>query len=145
MLRVALAIYIGVGIGMFGLGILYLTLDQFMPYHAQALQAEWTELPNNYQGFIIGVLRALGAGAATSGFAIMWMAIAGWRGSIEPYRGLLPAISIGYTTLLGWATWTVSMRTPGEPPLALTAMTALAAIVASVLLAVGYRRATQES
>ena len=114
MLRISLSIYLALGIGLFALGTLYLTLDQFMPYHAQALQAEWSELPANYRGFIIGALRALGAGAAVSGFAIAWMAVAGWRFTVEPYRVLLPIVSIGYTSLLCWATWTVSTRTPGN-------------------------------
>ena len=139
MLRTALVIYFGLGVGLFLLGLLYLTLDQFMPYHGQALQAEWANLPANYRGFIIGALRALGAGAAVSGFAIAWMAVISWRGEVEPYRGLLPMISIGYTSLLCWATWTVSTRTPGEPPLVLNTVAVAAALLASALLAVSMR------
>ena len=140
MLRVSLGIYLGLGIGLFLLGILYLTLNQFMPYHAQALQAEWAELPANYRGFIIGALRALGAGAAVSGLTIAWMAVAAWRDTVKPYRKLLPMISIGYSGLLCWATWTVATRTPGEPPLLLNAIAVFSAIVASVLLVIALRR-----
>ena len=139
MLRVSLAIYLGLGLGLFLLGLLYLTLNQFMPYHGQALQAEWSELPANYQGFIIGVLRALGAGATVSGFAIAWMAIAGWRGTVSPYRVLLPLVAIGYSGLLCWATWTVASRTPGEPPFVLNALAVGAAVLATAFLAVSLR------
>ncbi len=142
MLRVSLATYIGLGTGLFALGVLYLTLDQFMPYHADALRIEWSALPANYQGFIIGLLRALGAGATVSGLAIAWMAAAGWRGSIEPYRQLLPIVSIGYSGLLCWATWTVATRTPGEPPLLLNAVAVGAAIIATVFLAAATRNET---
>ena len=134
MLKTSLAIYIALGIGLFLLGLLYLTLNQFMPYHGQALQAEWSELPANYRGFIIGALRALGADAAVSGFAITWMAFSSWRDTVAPYRELLPLISIGYTSLLCWATWTVSTNTPGEPPLLLNVAAVTAAIVATLLL-----------
>ncbi len=140
MLRVSLALYTALGLGLFALGVLYLTLNEFMPYHAEALQTDWSQLTVNYQGFIIGTLRALGAGAAVSGFSIAWMAVAAWRRSIEPYRVLLPAISIGYSGLLCWATWTVSTRTPGDPPLLLNASVVLAAILATLLLAAGTRR-----
>ncbi len=136
MLRVSLAIYIGLGIGLFALGVLYLTLTQFMPYHADALRTEWSELPANYQGFIIGLLRALGAGATVSGLAIAWMAVVAWRNEVQPYRELLPIISIGYSGLLCWATWTVATRTPGEPPLLLNAAALGGAMIATVLLAV---------
>ncbi len=139
MLRVSLAIYIALGTGLFGLGVLYLTLDQFMPYHADALRTDWPELPANYQGFVIGLLRALGAGASVSGLAIAWMAVAAWRESVKPYRELLPIISIGYSGLLCWATWTVATRTPGEPPLLLNAVALGAAMIATVLLAVATR------
>ena len=105
-----------------------------MPYHGQALQIEWSELPANYQGFMIGLLRALGAGAAVSGLAIAWMAIAAWRDGVRPYRALLPLISIGYSSLLCWATWTVATRTPGEPPLLLNSIAVIAAVIATLLL-----------
>ncbi len=140
LLKTALAIYLGLGIGLFLLGLLYLFLNEFMHYHAQALQAEWSELSANYRGFIIGLLRALGAGAAVSGLAIAWMAVASWRGTVEPYRALLPMISIGYSGLLCWATWTVSSRTPGEPPLLLNLAAVGAAVVASILLVIDERR-----
>ena len=139
MLRVSLALFLALGTGLFALGLLYLTLDQFMPYHADALRIEWSELPANYQGFIIGLLRALGAGASVSGLAIAWMAVAGLRGTIQPYRELLPIVSIGYSGLLCWATWTVATRTPGEPPLLLNAAAVGAAMIATVPLAAATR------
>lgn len=139
MLKASLTLYALLGIGMFGLGFLYLTLSEFMPYHAQALQTDWVDLPANYRGFIIGVLRALGAGAAVSGVAIAWMAVASWRNSVVPYRELLPIVSIGYTSLLGWATWTVATRTPGEPPLVLTGVAVVTAVFATILLALSMR------
>ncbi len=139
LLRVSLALFAGLGIGLLALGSLYVTLDEFMPYHGEALQTEWSQLPSNYQGFIIGALRALGAGAAVSGFSITWMAVAAWRGSIEPYRVLLPAVSIGYSGLLCWATWTVSARTPGEPPLLLNVAAVGVAILATLLLGFALR------
>ncbi len=140
MLRAALALFAALGVGLCALGLLYLTLDQFMPYHGQALQIEWADLPENYRGFIIGALRALGAGAAVSGVAIVWMAVASWRDTVAPYRWLLPMTSIGYTSLLCWATRTVSTQTPGEPPLLLNILAVAAAIAASLGLALATRK-----
>ena len=49
------------------------------------------------------------------------------------------AMSIGYSTLLCWATWTVSTRTAGEPPLLLNAFAVIAAILATILLELAAR------
>lgn len=132
--QAALSIFFVLGISLCALGALYLLRTEFMPYHARALQTSWLALAAHEQGFVLGMLRGLGAGALIAGVSTVFMAVAGWRHSITPYRKLLPLTAVGYTSLLGFATWTVATRTPGEPPLLLTAFAVAAALVASVLL-----------
>ena len=50
-------------IGLFLQGVLYIVTPRFMPYHADALGGvTWDALPSHYQGFLLGVIKAMGAG-----------------------------------------------------------------------------------
>ena len=136
MYRLALAIFVVIGAVLFGLGLLYLTLDEFMPYHADALQTRWQDLQPNYQGFILGALKALGGGALVAGFATLYMAVMLLRSTTDAYAVLLPLIPTGYSSLLAYATYTVYTRTPGSPPLLLTVLLAAMALIGSVLFVI---------
>lgn len=133
MYRFALTVFAVIGAVLMGLGLVYLTLDEFMPYHAEALQTRWQDLPPNYQGFILGTLKALGGGALVAGFATCYMAIMLLRSTTAAYAVLLPAIPTGYSFLLAYATYTVYTRTPGNPPLLLNVLLAVTALFASVV------------
>lgn len=116
------------------IGVLYLSIDEFMPYHSEAVQANWSELDVNFQGLILGLLKALGGGAFVAGSATIYMAIASFRASAQPYIVLLPAVSTGYSVFLCYATYFVQTNTPGNPPLLLTVIYVVMALVASALL-----------
>ncbi len=118
-----------------------------MPYHSEAVQADWSEIDSNLQGLILGFLKAIGAGALIAGVGTIYMAIASYLKSAQPYMTLLPIVSTGYSVLLCYATYTVKMSTPGDPPLLLTVTYVAMGLVASALLvysnrahAVGQRR-----
>ena len=114
MYKLALAPFVVIGAVLVALGLIYMTLDEFMPYHAAALQTRWQDLQPNYQGFILGELKALGGGALVAGFATSYMAITLLRSVSSAYNVLLPAVSTGYSSLLAYATYTVYTRTPGN-------------------------------
>lgn len=140
MLKLSASVFSLVGAGLLLIGCIYLSTGQFMPYHAEALQADWTELGPNYQGLFLGMLRGLGAGAATAGLAILVMAGASLRRDPQRFNVLLPLIAVGYTTLLCYATCTVQIRTPGNPPLLLSAFAVALSVLASVLYVASQRR-----
>ncbi len=135
MLKLALFLFLALGSSLMALGVLYITADEFMPYHAAAIQTGWMELGANYQYLILGLLQALGGGALIAGFATTYMAVGAIRKSVKPFRVLLPVVATGYTTLLCYATYTVQANTPGNPPLLLSAIGAVVAMAASCLLA----------
>lgn len=122
------------GISLLALGTVYLATDEFMPYHAAAIAAEWRDLDGNLRGLLLGMLKGLGGGAMTAGFAIVYMAAASLRGSAGPYRTLLPATAILYSSLLCYATFTVSANTPGEPPLFWTSVLVAVSVLAGAAL-----------
>ena len=134
MFKISLAIFLILGLSLMAIGLLYLSIDEFMPYHSEAIQADWSELDVNYQGLILGLLKALGGGAFVAGFATTFMAVASFRESAKPFLVLLPLVSTGYSALLLYATYTVYTRTPGNPPLPLSVTSVVAGLVASALL-----------
>lgn len=135
MFRLSIVLYALVGLGLFLTGLVYLTLDEFMPYHAEALQTDWAELDENHQGLILGFLRGLGSGAFIAGFAILFMAGASLGKAHRPFAVLLPVVAVGYSTLLCYATYTVDTSTPGNPPLFLNIVLVAASVLASILFA----------
>ena len=135
----SLVIFLLLGLSLLSIGVLYLSIDEFMPYHSEAVQADWSELDVNYQGLILGLLKALGGGAFVAGAATIYMAITSFRRSAEPYMVLLPSVSTGYSALLCYATYTVQTSTPGNPPLLLTVIYVVMGLVASALLTFSIR------
>jgi hypothetical protein len=116
-----------------------LSLDEFMPYHAEALQKEWGALDANSQGLLLGLLKGFGSGACVSGFAILFMIASSIRSSPRPFIVLMPLTAVGYTALLCYATYTVHVRTPGNPPLLLAVALFAAGDLASLALAISQR------
>ena len=139
MFRLSIALFALVGLSLFLLGCVYLSLSQFMPYHAEALQLEWDSLDANLQGLILGFLKGLGSGAFVVGIAVLWMAGKSFRETPRPFFVLMPFVAISYSSLLCFATFTVYTNTPGNPPLLLNFLLVVASVLASVGLAVSRR------
>ena len=132
--RLSILLFTVVGLGLFLTGCVYLTVDQFMPYHAQAIQLQWHELDANHQFLFLGLIRGLGGGALVAGAGILYMAIHSWRGDPEPFLLLLPALAIIYSALLTYATYTVYSSTQAEPPLPLIVSSLVASVIAATAL-----------
>ncbi|RLB37875.1 MAG: hypothetical protein DRH30_12410 [Deltaproteobacteria bacterium] len=139
MLKTALAIFVFVGLSLLALGLVYLTRVEFMPYHSEAIQTAWSNLNSNYQGLILGGLKAFGGSALMAGFAIVFMAIASLRKSVRPFMVLLPTVATGSWSLLFYATYTVQTSTPGNPPLLLVGLVVAMSVLASTLLVLSQR------
>ena len=137
--KLSIFLFAIVGLSLFLTGCLYLSLDEFMPYHAEALQQDWNSLSTNYQGLLLGLIKGLGGGAFVSGLAVLIMVVASLRKSPRPFLLLLPVTAIGYSALLCYATLTVYLGTPGNPPLLLTIVLAATSILASLALAISHR------
>lgn len=140
LLKSSLAVYALLGLCLLATGLLYLSIEEFMPYHAEAVQTQWSDVPPDYQGLILGFLKGLGAGAFVSGSAVLYMAVESLRRSLAPFRLLLPFISIAYPALLSQATYTVKFNTPGNPPLILTLALLFAGLAATGLLGLATRQ-----
>ncbi len=83
--RFSIFLFAIIGLVLFLLGCLYLSLDEFMPYHAEALQKDWGALDANSQGLILGLMKGLGSGACIAGFAILFMIASSLRKTPRPF------------------------------------------------------------
>lgn len=138
-LRFSMLLFAIVGLSLFLTGCVYLSVDQFMPYHAEALQADWSDLDSNSQALILGLLKGLGSGAAVAGFAVLYMVGTSLMKDPRPFLLLLPSIAIGYSVLLWFATYTVYVNTPGNPPILLTIALIVVSCAASLGLVLSQR------
>ena len=143
MFRFSLSLFGLLGIGLIVLGFIYLSAEQFMPYHSQAVAADWADLEPGFRGLILGLIKGLGAGALIAGAATIFMAVASLNKGPRPFLFLMPLVAIGYSTLLGYVTYTVQTSTPANPPLLLNATAIAAAILASVLLVLSRRNQSE--
>ncbi len=139
MFKFAISVFGLLGLSLFLIGCVYLSLNEFMPYHAEALQVSWADLDPNYRGLILGLIKGLGGGAFIAGFAILFMVGVSVRKSPQPFLVLLPIVGIGYSTFLCYATFTVYTSTPGNPPLLLTVLYIAMGVVASIALMLSQR------
>ena len=118
MKNAALILYVLVGLGFMGLGVIYLLTDEFMPYHSDAIGASWGNLDANYQGLFLGLLKGLGAGAFSSGVTLLSLAVLSYLRGIQHYKYALALVALAYSCTLTYAIYTVYALTPSEPPLA---------------------------
>ena len=97
-------------------GLLYVTTSRFMPYHADALGTTWEALPSNYQGFLIGVMKAMGAGSIGVTVALIILLLIPFRRGDSFARWAVPLIGALFTALTAYAAFSIDVRTPASPP-----------------------------
>ena len=100
-----------------GLGVVYLLTNKFMPYHSDAIGASWGNLDANYQGLFLGLLKGLGAGALSSGVALLSLSVLSYLQGIRHYKYALALVALTYSCTLTYSIYTVYLLTPSEPPL----------------------------
>ncbi len=130
----ALTLFILLGAIYLIFGAIYLSAEEFMPYHSAAVEASWNDLNSNYKGLYLGSLKGLGAGAFAVGAVLIAMSLSALQYGVKPYRLPLSIISLSYSSLLTYATYTVSTQTPGEPPLEFSLFLIVFSLVASTLV-----------
>lgn len=114
--RIAMGVLLVPTIGLLGQGILYLTTAEFMPYHAVALGVSWKELPENYQGFVLGVIKGMGAGSVAVSLALLMLLWVPVRRGDRWARWAAPVIGIVFTALIAYAALTIDRLTPADTP-----------------------------
>ena len=131
-----LASFVAHGIPTVGLllqGLLYVTTTRFMPYHAEALGVAWEALPANYQGFLLGVIKAMAAGSIGVTLALIIMLVGPFRQGEAWARWAVPLVGTTFTVLTAYAAYTIDVRTPASPPWRLTCVLAALYLIGAAL------------
>ncbi len=116
---------------LFGMGLLYLLNNSFMPYHSDAVSLDWNELDTNIQTLILALMRSVGGGYIAVGLVIgiLQKKVASSRIMWLPLLILITGLIVSLTSI--YSTLIVRFNSPGKPP-------TLLAILGIVLLIIGY-------
>lgn len=113
-------------------GFIYLTRDSFMPYHSEALKSSWSDLETNLQVLILALMRAASGGFLATGLAMMILLIIPFRAGNIWSIYAIPAISLCTSVGTLYATLLVKTKTPGNPPVMLSAIALALTIIGFV-------------
>lgn len=98
------------------LGTYYLLRDRYLPYHADAIGTDWSELTPEKQILFLALLDVAGAGWALSGLLILILVLVPFRQGHSWARWTIPvALTLLYVPIL-LATLRVLGETPAVPP-----------------------------
>lgn len=103
-------------VGLLLQGLVYLTTSTFMPYHADALAVRWEELPPHHQGFVLGVIRGMGAGSVAVALAVLLVLAIPLRRGERWAAWAAPLVGVVFTCLTAFAAYTIDTRTPADTP-----------------------------
>ena len=128
--KIALSIYLFIGLINLVLGVIYITSGQFLSYHSQAVGTSWQEVSVGTQTLILALMKVAGGGWLALGFVTIALALWAFKTSSILARWLIPSGILVFYMPCFAATWSVFRNTgaqsPWGPTLALMVM-ALAA------------------
>ena len=100
-----------------GFGIVYLFRDSFMPYHSQAVSMKWEEVAPATRYLLLALMRATSGGFLTVAVAIIFLQYKFQTDKLPWIPGLILVLGTIPMLCLLYAVLTVSMHTPGRPPM----------------------------
>jgi hypothetical protein len=116
-------------------GVRYLLRREFMPYHATAAGAAWSDLAPGLRVLILALIRGVGGGFLALGIALSVLLLGPFRDGDRWAQWAIPVIgfSAALPTLLG--VHLIRTRTPARPPWVLAALS-VGALIGGVVATV---------
>ena len=102
--RLPIAVYVLVGLGLLIQGVRYLSADAVMAYHSAVINTPWDNLSAEYQRLFLGLLKGFGAGSFGVGLATVLMALLPLRNGNRWARWATPTVAGGYCAALVYVT-----------------------------------------
>jgi len=122
------------GIAIFTVALRFLRADEFLPWHAQALELSWAELPSDsFRVFLLQMIHVVGGGQLLVAALLIVAGLLVWQQSKSILTVLLPALTSCFSIPLYLAVIEVSANTAGDPPLTLTFSLILLIFVSLIL------------
>jgi len=137
--KLALVLFAMVGISHLIFGMVYVTANEFMPYHAQALKVDWNSLDENYKTLFLALIRLAGAGGLVAGLVNLTLVSCLYHRVESRLIWLLIASSLIYQAMMNYVVYSVYINTPGDPPLLMVSIGSVTFIIATILLLAGFR------
>jgi hypothetical protein len=137
--KIALVLFAITGVSHIIFGIIYVTANEFMSYHSQALSTEWSSLDSNYKILFLALIRLAGAGGLVAGFvnlSLITYSLYRWSTKII---WLLPISALTLQLTTNYVVYSVYTNTPGRPPLMAVSLGTLVLVVGTILFIVGRR------
>ena len=94
--RMPMVIYCFLGLGFLVQGVRYLGVTELMPYHMEVIQVSWGELAANHQRLFLGLLKGFGAGALSTGVAVILLALFPLRSGHSWAYLVTPLVAVTY-------------------------------------------------
>lgn len=137
--KLALILFTIVGISHLIFGIVYVTANEFMPYHAQALNVNWNSLEDNYKTLFLALIRLAGAGGLVAGLVNLTLVTYLYHRVEYRLIWLLIVTSLIFQFMTNYVVYYVFKNTLGDPPLLMVSTGSLIFIIATTLLLAGMR------
>lgn len=115
------------------LGSIYLFKSSFMPYHADALSKNWTEIDPASQVLFTALMTVAGGGWVTIGVIIVLLVAFPFQNDQTWAIYALPALILLFYIPNLWATLYVLQNTPASPPWYGNVIACLSAIIGLIL------------
>jgi hypothetical protein len=137
--KLALVLFAMVGISHLIFGMVYVTANEFMPYHAQALKVDWNSLDENYKTLFLALIRLAGVGGLVAGLVNLTLISYLYHRVEARLIWLLIASSLIFQSMMNYVVYSVYINTPGDPPLLMVSIVSVTFIIATILLLAGFR------
>jgi hypothetical protein len=135
--KLALILFAIVGVSHLIFGIVYVTANEFMPYHAQALNVDWNSLNENYKILFLSLIRLAGAGGLVAGLVNLTLVNYLYHRVESRLIWLLIVSSLIFQFVTNYVVYYVSRNTPGDPPLLMVSTGSVIFIIATLFLFAG--------
>lgn len=97
-------------------GVVFLTRDEFMPYHAGAVGMRWPEVPRPFQILILALLKLAGGAWLTVAAAEFVLLLGPFRQGVRWALWAVPGLGLLHYAGVVVAMTHVAVNTPATPP-----------------------------
>ena len=122
-------------------GLLYLGTPKFMPYHAAAAGAEWSELSPGVRALVLALLRVAGGGFLATSTAVLVMIFRAFKRGLAWSHWAIPLVGACSSIPTLYATLFLKIKTQAATPWPLPALCLVFLGVGWLLASAGERQA----
>ena len=124
-------------------GVIYLTANEFMSFHAAAVSTQWDELGSGFQVLLLALIKLAGSAGLIAGLVNFTLVVYCFKKSYTPLVWLAPISATLFQFCMHYVVYQVDSKTPGSPPLTWVTFGSCMLLVAWVFFVVWARTRNQ--